>query len=87
MPKEVYIWVRLQCCVLVPVSKPSHIRIQDMLDKRDKVYTSEQKTNAWSDAAGMVQNYSEDMIARWNKEIDTYLVFVRISLILGTTID
>lgn len=59
-----------------PVSKPAHIRIQDMLDKRDKVYTSEEKTNAWSDAAGMVQNYSEEMIARWNKEIDTYLVFV-----------
>lgn len=51
-----------------------------MRDKRDKVYTPEQKTNAWSDAAGMVQNYSEDMIVRWNKEIDTYLVFVRISL-------
>ncbi|EIW54284.1 uncharacterized protein TRAVEDRAFT_101014, partial [Trametes versicolor FP-101664 SS1] len=30
---------------------------------------------AWTDAAGMVQSYSDDMIARWNKEIDTYLVF------------
>ncbi|OJT08366.1 hypothetical protein TRAPUB_705 [Trametes pubescens] len=47
----------------------------DMLDKRENVYTQGQKTKAWSDAAGLVQNYSDDMIARWNKEIDTYLVF------------
>lgn len=58
-----------------------------MLDKRDEVYTPEQKTNAWSDAAGMVRNYSDDMITRWNKEIDIYLVFVRISLTHGTAIN
>ncbi|EIW53860.1 uncharacterized protein TRAVEDRAFT_87322, partial [Trametes versicolor FP-101664 SS1] len=29
---------------------------------------------AWQDAAGMVQRYSDGMVERWNKEIDTYLV-------------
>ncbi len=86
MPKEVYIWVRLACCVLAVVS-PSKICIQEMLDKREEVYTQEQRTNAWSDAAGMVQNYSDDMVARWNKEIDTYLVFVRFSLTHGMAIN
>ncbi|EIW54221.1 uncharacterized protein TRAVEDRAFT_132550, partial [Trametes versicolor FP-101664 SS1] len=46
-----------------------------MLLKKSEVYTEEQKRKAWTDAAVMVQDYSDDMIARWNKEIDTYLVF------------
>lgn len=54
-----------------------------MLLKKSEVYTEEQKREAWTDAAVMVQNYSDDMIARWNKEIDTYLVFVCISLFRG----
>lgn len=41
------------------------------------MYTQEQKAEAWSKAAGMVQTYSDEMIKRWKEEIDTYLVFVR----------
>lgn len=41
------------------------------------MYTQEQKTKAWSDAAEMVQMYSDEMVKRWKEEIDTYLVFVR----------
>lgn len=48
-----------------------------MYFRRDKVYTQDEKTEAWSDAAGMVQKYSDEMIKRWKEEIDTYLVFVR----------
>ncbi|EIW62046.1 uncharacterized protein TRAVEDRAFT_91546, partial [Trametes versicolor FP-101664 SS1] len=29
----------------------------------------------WSDAADVVKDYSDDMIKRWNAEIDTYLVY------------
>lgn len=50
---------------------------QDMYCKGTNVYTPEQKTKAWSDAAGMVQTYSDEMVKRWKEEIDTYLVFVR----------
>ncbi|KAL1945578.1 hypothetical protein VTO73DRAFT_2429 [Trametes versicolor] len=54
---------------------PETVSIWDVCSKRYNVYTEEQKTKAWTDAAGMVQSHSDDMIARWNKEIDTYLVF------------
>ncbi|EIW52744.1 uncharacterized protein TRAVEDRAFT_79847, partial [Trametes versicolor FP-101664 SS1] len=30
---------------------------------------------AWADAADMVKTYSDEMVDRWNKVIDTYLVF------------
>lgn len=53
------------------------ICIQDMYLTRNQVYTEGHKTKAWQDAAGMVQRYSDDMVERWNKEIDTYLVLVR----------
>ncbi len=48
-----------------------------MYVKASDVYTQEQKTKAWSDAAEMVQTYSDETIKRWKEEIDTYLVFVR----------
>ncbi len=35
-----------------------------------------EKEEAWADAAGMVKTYSDEMVERWNKVIDTYLVFV-----------
>lgn len=50
--------------------------IKEVNNRRSEVYTEEQKTKAWADAAGMVQRYSDDMISRWSTEIDTYLVFV-----------
>ncbi|KAL1937850.1 hypothetical protein VTO73DRAFT_12743 [Trametes versicolor] len=62
----------------VPLTRPeipAEVNIYSLYWKKFKVYTEEQKTKAWSDAAGMVQTYSDDMIERWNKEIDTYLVF------------
>ncbi|EIW54294.1 uncharacterized protein TRAVEDRAFT_84217, partial [Trametes versicolor FP-101664 SS1] len=40
---------------------------------------------AWSDAAGMVQTYSDEMIERWKEEIDTYLVFAGLFSAVLTT--
>ncbi|EIW54216.1 uncharacterized protein TRAVEDRAFT_94142, partial [Trametes versicolor FP-101664 SS1] len=39
----------------------------------------------WSDAAGMVQTYSDEMIKRWKEEIDTYLVFAGLFSAVLTT--
>ncbi|KAI0666951.1 hypothetical protein C8Q78DRAFT_928288, partial [Trametes maxima] len=41
-------------------------------------HTSEDKAKAWSEAADAVRIYSDEMIQRWNTEIDTYLVFASI---------
>lgn len=50
--------------------------LQTADQQRRGIYTTEQTNQAWSDAAEMVRGYSDEMIERWNKEIDTYLVFV-----------
>lgn len=50
--------------------------VQKLLEERTTSRTEEQKRTAWSDAAGAVKTYSDNMIKRWNKEIDVYLVFV-----------
>ncbi|KAL1936945.1 hypothetical protein VTO73DRAFT_3591, partial [Trametes versicolor] len=52
---------------------------------KNKVYTEEKKTKAWSDAAEMVQTYSDEMIKRWKEEIDTYLVFAGLFSAVLTT--
>lgn len=45
--------------------------------KSCSVHTEERKAAEWENAAEMVKTYSDEMVARWNKEIDTYLVYVR----------
>ncbi|KAL1945548.1 hypothetical protein VTO73DRAFT_2399 [Trametes versicolor] len=64
---------------------PSRVSLDDVDIKRDKVYTQEEKTKAWSDAAGMVQTYSDEMVKRWKEEIDTYLVFAGLFSAVLTT--
>lgn len=51
--------------------------LKHMYKRKFGVYTQEDDTKAWSDAAEMVQTYSDEMVKRWKEEIDTYLVFVR----------
>ena len=36
----------------------------------------DEKAQAWSETADIVKQYSDEMIQRWNSEIDTMLVFV-----------
>lgn len=50
--------------------------MQDLLEERKTIRTEEEKEKAWADAADMVKTYSDEMVERWNKVIDTYLVFV-----------
>ncbi|KAL1945570.1 hypothetical protein VTO73DRAFT_2421 [Trametes versicolor] len=64
---------------------PPQVSFGDMCWKRDEVYAQDEKTKAWSDAAGMVQTYSDEMIKRWKEEIDTYLVFAGLFSAVLTT--
>lgn len=50
--------------------------VQDLLEERKTLHTEEEKEKAWADVSGMVKTYSDEMVERWNKVIDTYLVFV-----------
>lgn len=55
----------------------THKTTQRLLQKRKTTHTEEHQAKAWTDAAQAVKLYSDNMINRWNKEIDVYLVFVR----------
>ncbi|KAL1942594.1 hypothetical protein VTO73DRAFT_6196 [Trametes versicolor] len=64
---------------------PPEVSLEDVFNKKYTVYTQEEKTKAWSGAAGMVQTYSDEMIKRWKEEIDTYLVFAGLFSAVLTT--
>ncbi|KAL1945567.1 hypothetical protein VTO73DRAFT_2418 [Trametes versicolor] len=64
---------------------PPEVDLYDVYYKKFDVYTQEEKTKAWSGAAGMVQTYSDEMIKRWKEEIDTYLVFAGLFSAVLTT--
>ncbi|KAL1945558.1 hypothetical protein VTO73DRAFT_2409 [Trametes versicolor] len=64
---------------------PPAVSLRDVYWTKNKVYTEERKTKAWSDAAEMVQTYSDEMIKRWKEEIDTYLVFAGLFSAVLTT--
>ncbi|OJT11005.1 hypothetical protein TRAPUB_12459 [Trametes pubescens] len=42
---------------------------------REEVYTREEKRKAWEKVASMTLYHNDAMVERWNKEIDTYLVY------------
>ena len=56
------------------------IAVQNMLqerwEERQKDFTEEEKKNAWDETANVVKTYSDELVDRWNKEIDTLLVYV-----------
>ncbi|KAI0742953.1 hypothetical protein C8Q80DRAFT_944181 [Daedaleopsis nitida] len=39
------------------------------------MYTEKEREEAWSKAADTVKMYSDEMVARWNREMDTLLVY------------
>ncbi|KAI0820773.1 hypothetical protein BC628DRAFT_1329511, partial [Trametes gibbosa] len=41
----------------------------------NELYTAKETEEAWSKAAAIVQTYSDELVHRWNNEIDTYLVY------------
>ncbi|KAI0827563.1 hypothetical protein BC628DRAFT_138987 [Trametes gibbosa] len=54
---------------------PRELDLENLYRRRKDIYTAEQKAKAWTDAADMVKKYSDETVERWNKQIDTYLVF------------
>ncbi|KAI0644899.1 hypothetical protein C8Q79DRAFT_739345 [Trametes meyenii] len=49
--------------------------VEDVLSRRKNLFTKEETDKAWEDVSSMVKNYSDEMVNRWNKEIDTLLVY------------
>ena len=56
------------------------IAVQNMLqerwEERKNDFTEEEKKKAWDEIAGIVKTHSDELVDRWNKEIDTLLVYV-----------
>ncbi|KAI0365880.1 hypothetical protein BV20DRAFT_982262 [Pilatotrama ljubarskyi] len=48
---------------------------KELLRQREKLFTAEEKDQAWSDTVEAVKTYSDELLHRWNTEIDTYLVY------------
>ena len=51
--------------------------MQEYWEARKSFFTEKQRADAWDKTAKIVKTYSDEMIDRWNKEIDTLLVYVR----------
>ena len=45
-------------------------------------FTEEEKKKAWDETAQRVKEYSDELVERWNKEIDTLLVYVCVVSVL-----
>ncbi|KAL1937849.1 hypothetical protein VTO73DRAFT_12742 [Trametes versicolor] len=54
---------------------PHGVYLESMDYARDDVYSHEEKRKAWETVASMTLYHNDAMVERWNKEIDTYLVF------------
>ncbi|KAI0754384.1 hypothetical protein C8Q80DRAFT_1266025 [Daedaleopsis nitida] len=48
---------------------------EELRDEILKQYDDDQRTKAWSNAAEAVKTYNDELITRWNKEMDTLLVY------------
>ncbi|RDX45249.1 hypothetical protein OH76DRAFT_1008238 [Lentinus brumalis] len=49
--------------------------LEDYWDARRTFFTEEQRAKAWKETADILKTYSDEMVARWNQEIDTLLVY------------
>lgn len=59
---------------------------QDRWEERKEGFTDKKdRRNAWTETAKNVEAYSERLIRRWNGEIDTLLVYVRLCLLYMST--
>ena len=45
---------------------------------RKTFFTDAERADAWEKTAEIVEKYSDEMVKRWNGEIDTLLVYVRV---------
>ncbi|KAH9847091.1 hypothetical protein C2E23DRAFT_850130 [Lenzites betulinus] len=51
------------------------LKLQELLDQQRGVHTDDARTKAWSDVATKAQTFGDDLVNRWNREIDIYLLF------------
>ncbi len=51
---------------------------QAFREELEKQHTQDEKEQVWSEAAEAVKTYHEEMVAAWDKEMDTLLVYVSI---------
>ena len=56
--------------------------LQNRWFERKDDFTEEEKKDAWDKTAEVVKTYSDELVERWNKEIDTLLVYVCVVLVL-----
>ncbi|RDX49631.1 hypothetical protein OH76DRAFT_1403523 [Lentinus brumalis] len=49
--------------------------MEEYWDARRTVITDKEREDAWTETATIVKDYSDDLVDRWNKEIDTLLVY------------
>ena len=55
--------------------------MQAFREELEKQYTQDEKEEVWSEAAEAVKTYHEEMVAAWDKEMDTLLVYVRMQFL------
>ncbi|KAI0742954.1 hypothetical protein C8Q80DRAFT_1191645 [Daedaleopsis nitida] len=61
-----------KCTKGIPWKIPT---VEERLEQRRMMYTDDERKEAWSDTAGKIKTYSDEMVARWNSEMDTLLVY------------
>ena len=49
---------------------------QELHEEIVNEFNDDQRARAWSDASETVKTYHDEMINRWNQEMDTLLVYV-----------
>ncbi|KAH9893625.1 hypothetical protein C8Q73DRAFT_791449 [Cubamyces lactineus] len=52
-----------------------HDTLGDLYGSSGKQFTDEEKKKAFTNIADIVKKYSDELVERWGKEIDTYLVY------------
>ena len=50
--------------------------LQELRNELKKEHTEEEKAGVWSDAAGVVESYYNELVSQWKEEMDTLLVYV-----------
>ncbi|KAI0359417.1 hypothetical protein OH77DRAFT_1395249, partial [Trametes cingulata] len=58
-----------------PQRPVTHASWQELKEQRKELFTREEKDEGWTLLSDSVKNYTDEMIDRWNTEIDTYLVY------------
>ncbi|RDX49686.1 hypothetical protein OH76DRAFT_506518 [Lentinus brumalis] len=49
--------------------------LEEYWDARKTLFTEEQRTDAWNETANIVKTYSDELVDRWNKEMDNLLIY------------